>query len=260
MKLFRFNPTIKEANKYLSKTTDALSKKHGGVSNEEFETELIKITGIGWKQVKNYKNHPKPSERIKDNAVVLKYLREQQANDIFLKIRHRLTYAAIVFLIISAIYYLSNLPRKESLIIYQNSPKSIASRELISDFNLTVPSVDKTFSIGVTDLNFDNFNCSVVETNEKMCTLENKNNQLSIRINTNTVTQFNLMLLDIKDAVDIDSQIKRYLKKHSIAPTIISGPIEKFKFETKSESIEVIKTLGKPNMRPMLTVSVVIKL
>lgn len=78
MRLFQFNPTIKETSKYLQETVDQLLKKHGSVSNPDFEKELIETTGIAYKQIKNYKNHPKPSQRIKDNAIVIKFVREKR--------------------------------------------------------------------------------------------------------------------------------------------------------------------------------------
>lgn len=78
MRLFQFNPTIKETSKYLQETVDQLLKKHGSVSNPDFEKELIETTGIAYKQIKNYKNHPKPNQRIKDNAIVIKFVREKR--------------------------------------------------------------------------------------------------------------------------------------------------------------------------------------
>ena len=87
MKLFRFNPTIRETNQYLSKTVDDLLKKHGGVSDEDFERDLVATTGIGWKQVKNYKNHPKPGERLKDNSIVIKFVRERRKQNTGRKVR-----------------------------------------------------------------------------------------------------------------------------------------------------------------------------
>lgn len=258
--MFRFNPTIREANKYLSKTVDELSKKYGGVSNEEFESELIKTTGIGWKQVKNYKNNPKPSERIKDNAVVLKYIREQQASDGLRQIKMIMMYVTFFGGIGVLVYYFFNQPRKESLIIYQVPPNSIASREVESDFSLSVPSVQMTFAVGTSELRVEGLDCSVVGTGERTCTRNTPDSQIFIGINANTVTKYSLMLLNIEDAKAVESELNKYLKKHSINPIKTDGSLEKFRFETKSELIEYMNTIGKANMRPMISVSVTLKL
>lgn len=109
MKWFQLNPTIKETNKYLDRVVEDLKKRHGGVSSEEFEKALVDTTGISWKQVKNYKNHPKPSERLKNNSLVIRYIREAQRKD---KIRAFKLYAyavtAIALVFGGLIYYLTS--------------------------------------------------------------------------------------------------------------------------------------------------------
>lgn len=67
------DPTVKELCSYLDVVIEELLKKHGKLSHPDFDTELQEITGIGWKQVKNYKNHPKQNQTIADNSKVLEF-------------------------------------------------------------------------------------------------------------------------------------------------------------------------------------------
>ena len=85
--------TVGEVNKYLSKTINMLLTKYGKVSNPSFEEELEEITGIRWKQVKNYKNHPKPNSVVNINSKIQRFVFEQRKED---KIRTLLPYAIIL--------------------------------------------------------------------------------------------------------------------------------------------------------------------
>jgi hypothetical protein len=130
VKLFRFNPTIRQANKYLTETVEVLSAKHGGVSKEEFEKELVATTGIGWKQVKNYKNHPKPSERLKDNAVVLKYVRQMRNKDTGRKVRNALFYSISSIAVMLTIYWYLSRPREIEQFVVHEVPPSAHNTEV----------------------------------------------------------------------------------------------------------------------------------
>lgn len=124
MRLFQFNPTIKETSKYLQETVDELLKKYGSVSNPDFEKELIETTGIAYKQIKNYKNHPKPSQRIKDNAIVIKFVREKRKqNRLKIYAIHAAKISAAI-LVVTCIWYLwpKSPPAPQKIYVINGTP------------------------------------------------------------------------------------------------------------------------------------------
>lgn len=173
MRLFQFNPTIKETSKYLQETVDELLKKHGSVSNPDFEKELIETTGIAYKQIKNYKNHPKPNQRIKDNAIVIKFVREKRKQN-RLKI-----YAAngikMVPLIIAAVaawyFWPKSPPAPQKIYVINGTPVETAppsmpqGNEAELRISLKIPELGWHLRLGeVTESKFDerHFKCSAI--------------------------------------------------------------------------------------------------
>ena len=80
---FHNRPTVAEVNRYLRPVIQELRDKHTKVSHPEFDGELRSRTGIGWKQAKDYRNHPNPAATISDNAKVLPFVLEQRTADRF---------------------------------------------------------------------------------------------------------------------------------------------------------------------------------
>jgi hypothetical protein len=72
--VFKWKITYREVDQHLTRVVDELLLKHGSVTNPAFEAELESITGIGWKQVKNYKNHPRPAQTVAENSKVKKFI------------------------------------------------------------------------------------------------------------------------------------------------------------------------------------------
>lgn len=104
--MFQRKITVREVNKYLSAVIDELLVKHGKVSNPGFESELEQITGIHWKQVKNYRNHPQQDLAVSDNAKVKKFVLSQRRKSLLGKLLHRRVWvpvATIVFLVIGVL-------------------------------------------------------------------------------------------------------------------------------------------------------------
>ena len=80
MKL-RLNPSVREINRYLTPVLDELLAKHKKVSNPDFEKEFKEVTGIGYRQARNYKHHPKPYSRVNDNALVIPFILLRRRGD-----------------------------------------------------------------------------------------------------------------------------------------------------------------------------------
>lgn len=188
MILFNFNPTIRETNKYLNEIVEELLKKHGQVSNEEFEKELVAITGISYKQVKNYKNDPKPNRRLKDNAIVLKFVRERRKKDAK---KRALILGIKVMTILAAIgFAIHQWPSKEDSKVYviNNSPvetdlKLDESKLQAADLHakIKLPKVGWTVKLGPltnSKLDLDEFDCKAVESNLKNCEYKLNDNDL----------------------------------------------------------------------------------
>ena len=101
--------TVREVNKYLSPLIKELKAKHIKVTNPDFETELIQISGIGWKQVKNYQNHPDPSKQVKDNSKVRKFVLNQRSTDTSFKIKKILLSLVLITILMICILGINNL-------------------------------------------------------------------------------------------------------------------------------------------------------
>jgi hypothetical protein len=262
MKLFRFNPTIRETNKYLSKTVDELLKKHGGVSNEDFERDLVTATGIGWKQVKNYKNHPKPSERLKDNSIVVKYVRECRAKDSSRKFRsYALAFSGIALIGFFSYRYATAPKTVESFAVHEVTEPLPPSREMvetkafleIGDWILRLGPVkhskvplekfvcSKLPSVGQT-------NCSFSESRPSGLF------QVTLLMDHDFVRKYSVMTLD---PVEIESLRKQLGDR--VAREIASvdpKPLSRKQFKIGDESVDILSNPAGPGSRAMLTVSV----
>ncbi len=164
---FRLNPTVREINRYLSPLIDELTIKHVKVSNPEFEEELKKITGIGWKQAKNYRNHPKPGQRINDNALINEWIFNCRKNDKKRKFINYSLYLIGAILLIVVFSKLYSILSQERLVIIKqpvgpaltrnNLPKTLETK-----YSLTIPSHKLTVRLGsLKNQNIDlrEFNC-----------------------------------------------------------------------------------------------------
>ena len=99
--------TVREVNKYLSSVVDELTAKHGNVTSTEFEQELENKTGIKWKQVKNYRNHPTPGQVIRPNSKIKTFIYASRRRALIRRLRSRTTLvsALLVVTILAAAYH-----------------------------------------------------------------------------------------------------------------------------------------------------------
>ncbi|GIL17266.1 MAG: hypothetical protein BroJett040_10170 [Oligoflexia bacterium] len=262
MRLFRFNPTIREANKYLSKTVDDLLKKHGGVSNEDFERDLVAATGIGWKQVKNYKNHPKPGERLKDNSVVIKYIRECRAKDTTRKVRsYALAIGGIAVVCIFLYRYVTAPRTIESFAVHEVAEPLPPSHDKIETrlFLEVGGWILRLGPIKHSKVPLEKFVCSKLSSvGQTNCSFsERRPNglfQVTLLMDGDFVRKYSVMTLD---SVEIESLRKQLANRvdREIA-SVDPNPLSQKQFKVGDESLEILSNPAGPGSRPMLTVSV----
>ena len=217
MNLFRINPTIRETNRYLNKTVEALLKKHGNVSNEEFEKELVAVTGIGWKRVKDYKNHPKPGQRLKDNSLVVKYVRECRRRD---KTRRFIRIGVAVvgaFTLVTFSYYFLTKPKPvEQFVIHEAPPTAPHKIDNVeTKVFIEVPSRGWLFRVGPmkhSKIPLDKFICAKMPTmNLTNCSLNEMSKegvfQAAILIDGDIVRKFTVMTFNQEDIDAIRTQL-----------------------------------------------------
>lgn len=262
MRLFRFNPTIRETNQYLSKTVDSLLRKHSGVSNEDFERDLVAATGIGWKQVKNYKNHPKPSERLKDNSVVIKYVRGCRKNDRFRKFK---IYAATV----TCLLLIGFLGYK-----YATTPNTIEAFAVHEVVQPLPPNYDKLetkvfLEVGDWVLRLGPVKHSKVPLDKFICsklpgvglincsfsvTKPSGFFQVTLLIDHDFIRKYAIMTLDPLEIASLRKQLGNRVDR-TIA-SVESKPLTQRQFKVSDESVQIMSNPSGPGSRAMLNVSV----
>lgn len=103
------NIRVKEVNKYLSPLIRDLKLKHVKVTNPDFEKELAALTGIGWKQVKNYQNHPNPNQVLNDNSKVRAFVLKKRSLDTSYRLKEILFACVIIVLILICLFSINFL-------------------------------------------------------------------------------------------------------------------------------------------------------
>lgn len=173
---FRLNPTVREINRYLSPLIEELTRKHVKVSNPEFEEELKALTGIGWKQVKNYKNHPKPGQRLNDNASINEFVYKARKKD---KKRTITINTALILLVIVSLFVCTKIYQiitQERVVILKQpigvNPAKIAIKDITPTIVLSMPTQGLELKLGSLknqDVDISTFSC--VNTNDtlKVC-------------------------------------------------------------------------------------------
>lgn len=261
MRLFQFNPTIRETNKYLSKTVDDLQKKHGGVSNEEFERELTTITGIGWKQVKNYKNHPKPSERIKGNAVILKFVLQARARDTGRKVRRLASMLVAVASIGYAVLWFVNRPNRiEQFIIHEFPPAAHRSATVESRLFVTLISKGWLFRLGPLERSqvpIAEFSCmDILGIGGRNCSFQGPTVQATIILDGNIVRGYAVISFDPEDIAELRKQLVELLGAQIIDFPAPDKALDERTLQAGGESVSLLATSVAQGMRPMLSVTV----
>ncbi|MBK8201520.1 MAG: hypothetical protein IPK68_04080 [Bdellovibrionales bacterium] len=267
MPLFRFNPTIRETNKYLSETTDELLKKHGNVSNEEFEKELVAITGIGWKQVKNYKNHPKPSERIKDNSLVIKFVAQCRKKDTGRKVRQiAIVIVASSALVFGAYKYVTTPNKIETFAIHEvGEPLPPNYEKIETKVFLQIPSKNWVLRLGPfkhSKIPLDKFVCAKLPAIGLTNCSYNENGpnglfQVTLIMDKEFVRKYSVMTLDPNDIKNLRNQLSaRVDSSLARTPSESTGRLNQNQFKVGSETIDVLSTADGRGARSSLTVSV----
>lgn len=262
--MFRINPTIREANKYLSETVDALLKKHSGVSNEEFERDLANATGIGWKQVKNYKNHPKPGERLKDNAVVLKFVLGARAKDTSRKIRLFINMGTAVAVTVYAIYWYATKPNKiEQFVIHEVPPNAHKSEVAETRVFLTLASRKWLFRLGPLEhsrVPMDRFTCMDIQgTGTRNCSFREPDLQATLLMDGDVVRRYSILSYQPEDIAELRKQLVDLLGEQVARFPAAAKPLDELAVTAGAESVQLMATSAGQNMRPMLSVTVSLK-
>lgn len=261
MKLFGINPTIREANRYLSETVDDLSKKHGGVSNEDFERDLVAATGIGWKQVKNYKNHPKPRERLKDNAVVLRFVLQARARDTGRKVRRIATMAVSVLAFAYVVFWYAMTPKKtEQFVIHEVPPNAYSSEVVETRVFLTLPSKSWMFRLGPLEhssVPVDKFTCMDNQGGgTKSCAFRDPDIQATLVLDGNMVRRYTIVAFRSEDIAELKDRLVDLLGERVSRFPASTKPLDELSIAAGKESVHLMATAAGHDMRPMLSITV----
>jgi hypothetical protein len=171
IKLFEFlyggRISVREANKYLDRVVEELKLKHEKVSHEDFDNDLEAITGIRWKQVKNYKNHPKPGQEIQDNSKVKIFIYEQRKkNKAHLAKRLALLLGGVAILLFVGIRLLT--PR-ESIRIVQIPSSETKPSMTKAKLTLTIDGLGE-LKLGMDKKSLTDLKCHTVQVSNSLCT------------------------------------------------------------------------------------------
>lgn len=254
MKVFNIPITVKEANFYIDREVKRLLDIHVKVSNPEFEEELIKSSGIGWKQVKNYKNHPRPYQVINDNAKILEFVERSRNLDRWFKLKVLSLYSLILVIIAAPIggiwFYLANqVPKtyivKTNITNSQNLkfPKQFKFAPLL----FKVPNSLIKLQLGPvqnSNINLSNFNCTELET------IKSKNCQISIDekstivllLSNNVIYKISYTFGNDENIPEEVLNLKKQIEKNFKKTTSVENIYLTEKYENEIESVEVLSS------------------
>lgn len=254
---FRLNPTVREVNRYLSPLIEQLTEKHVKVSNPEFEDELKQLTGIGWKQAKNYKNHPKPGQRLNDNAQITEFVFQCRKTD---KKRTAIIYLAGMAFAILAIFFcieLYSIMTKERILIFKqpvgNIQKSVDPKNVTPTFSLKIPSHGLKLKLGsATNQNLDlsKISCNFSTKTLQACTHETTSEGavLSTVIYIDEGIVKTIMITAVGKGSHYLTEVIQIIRSLKVLNTLLDKsltlihPTDKFNFEKNHERITVTTT------------------
>ena len=172
-KLFEFlyggRISVREANKYLDRVVEELKLKHEKVSHEDFDNDLEAITGIRWKQVKNYKNHPKPGQEIQDNSKVKNFIFEQRKKDKAHLVK-RIGILACAFIILVFVASRIFMPN-ESVRIVQMKTGETKPQVTKTKIAISVPGISNEIKLGMDKKSLGDLKCHTVQVSNSLCAL-----------------------------------------------------------------------------------------
>lgn len=255
MKIFKVPITVKEVSYHLAKEVDRLLIIHKKVSNPDFEAELVKNTGIGWKQVKNYKNHPKQYQVVSDNAKILEFVEEARSRDKFYKLKACCLYLGLLILIMGAGWIgfklLYNPAPKTYIVVTNKLPaKALSIAEVkFAPTVFEIPETAQKIQLGKIEdsgINLNEFNCNEMESVGSQNCQKSFTNQARIMVLTSNSFVYKFIYTRNSTPGNIPKELIKFyegIKARYKKTQETKVPYFSEKFENKDEMIEVITSM-----------------
>lgn len=252
VKLFKIPITVKEASKYLDIEVKRLLEIHAKVSNPDFEAELLKTTGIGWKQVKNYKNHPNQFQIIKDNAKVIEFVERSRNLDRWFKVKVASLISLVVLIITLPIggiwFYLANQVPKTYIVktnITETQTLKFPKTFKVAPLLIHVPNSLIKLQLGPvqnSNINLSDFTCTKLETvNSKNCQITiNDKSTIVLLLSNNVIYQIAYTWGSDPNMPDSIIELKEKIENKYKKIESIDKLYKSEKFENEVENIEMI--------------------
>jgi hypothetical protein len=223
--LYKKKITIKEVNKYLDIVVEDLKKKHEKVTHEDFDNELESITGIRWKQVKNYKNHPNPGQEIQDNSKIKFFVFEQRKKDKFFKTKQLIILSSLCIGIAFIIY---RLLRPTEVIKEVNFISNTESIIINPKLTLGIPGLGDV-QLGMAPDSFSGIDCKNLDLERLLCSKNLPENKgvVSLFFQRTVLTRLTLTTTDqviyekIRDS--LKNELSKFIKKdENLHPSLVT--------------------------------------
>ena len=230
--------SVRDANKYLDRVVLELKLKHEKISHEDFDNDLESITGIRWKQVKNYKNHPKPGQEIQDNSKVKQFIFEQRRKDKFhIAKRAGILVASLVLgvLVVSNVF-----SPKESVTIVKVLPSGKVASITNTKIAFSVPELAAKIRLGMDKKSLGTTNCHTVQTSDELCAFEfseKEKGRISFYLMNDVLLRTTLMTENKKTYDSIYNSLKPVLEGFKQSKGFYVKELETTNYQKGSERI-----------------------
>lgn len=226
--IFKKKVTVRDVNRYLSPVVEKLLVKHKKISNPDFEAELEKVTGIKWKQVKNYKNHPSPNSVVASNAKVRDFVLRRYQGDIKRRVFEMSLYLITIVFMLSVLYhYYSNSRKTINYWVVNKNDNTINAFSV--DHELRLDSINSVFRLGkLSDSNIkdiESFRCNDLPLSlYKSCSksyAQNGGTLISLVLREDMITRISISTQDKNVTKDIESFqseiiLKRFIRNERL--------------------------------------------
>ena len=265
MKRFWPKPTFRETARYLDAVLDELKKKHGASSGENFERDLVALTGIGSRQVRTYKNGPNQGQRLKENSLVLKFVLEARKKDTRRKVRIGVLNLVMFLGIGGFIGWLIFKPtpiQSFGIREVRLSPQP-TDRPIVSKINLKIaghPWVLRTGPLKALRLDRGRLSCTYpIGQGFQNCNfIESDSNgslQFSIILDGEIVKTYTIITTRPTEVESIRRQLRAQFD--SFKPAAQKGTqLHKQEFKVGDEKVNILSSPEGPGWRPAMTVTV----
>lgn len=252
------NPKVRDVNKALDKVINELLEKHGKISNPDFEKELEVITGIGYKQVKNYKNHPRPDSRINGNSKILPFAMKNCQDETRLtflvnqKKKILILGTVLIFSILSyyALFSEDNLNHEHQIdniekFMSDESPLAIKDGDFTPiEFHLKKEGIRVSLGSSKKSIYGQSFRCTRFLVNKEQCqTIINRGlsfAQVSLTISDKRITIIAIATNDKDISDEINDNLDSYLEHFELKNKNSSNTV----YSNKNTAIEISKMDG----------------